>query len=77
MSQADVKAVAFYNSDFLSGRVYQRAKLGCTIVDLVRSEVSNQRIWKGAAVRSNVGKKQSEFTESKTGYVFDRFTRDM
>jgi hypothetical protein len=73
MSQADIKAVAFYNSDFLSGRVYQRAqsaKLGCTIVDLVRSEVSNQRVWKGTAVHSNVGKKQSEFTESKTGYVF-------
>jgi len=26
MSQADVKAVAFYNSDFLSGRAYQRAQ---------------------------------------------------
>jgi hypothetical protein len=73
MSQAHVQAVAFYNSDFLSARAYQRAqsaKLECTIVDLVRSEVSNQHIWKGAAVHSNFGKKQSEFTESKTGYVF-------
>ena len=73
MSQTHVQAVAFYNSDFLSARAdkpAQSAMLECTIVDLVRSEVSNQRIWKGAAVRSNVGKKQSEFTESKTGYVF-------
>jgi hypothetical protein len=54
----------------LSARAYHRTqsvKLACPIVDVGRSEVSNQFSASGKALRShsNAGKKQSEFTESK------------